>query len=745
MTSNSSRGQIQHYGWWLLGIALMAFALRLVGVFGQGWPYCFYDDESQNIARALRFGATGSLDPNWFHKPTLGYYVLFFEYGVFYGLGRLMGWFQSAQEFGMSFFVDKSAFLAIARINSVVFGTLTVLVAARLARRLSGRQDVALGAALALAVMVGHVSTSQLVKMDVPGAFWTTAMMLGILNVMDRGWVRDYVFTGIVGGLGMATKFYSAPLLIGLLFAHLFASRSARLPGLWNHARRLGTGFLCFVIGFFIGSPYCFLSSRWWNERLKPQLGFIAERMGIGPLQVFPEKAQNSGLVDPERFTVFDSIQHLLGNLASPGGIGWALAALALVAFLVLLWRRSARWALIPFMCLFCVVVFAISSHQKVEPRHLSALYPFLAAMIAAGVTPLFDRLSKRKPLGLWMLAALCLLPIPGFPMGNVVALNEVRLRPDVRVRVARWIEEHIPDGMTVINDHDIVPLLASEQRCLWNIKVCTERARDFKERAEKAREGQSEENEQHLAALQSLHLDKKLEWEFRLKAGADYERSRFDLVPFEHPWFVEKLIMRRHMSAGYDPLSCKSPWGAYLTKVIIEAERAAAPLPGDKAERRFLEMLEADFVNEEVQHAIARARSTGHDLDADEVRELSLERARTFRRNLRLHESESMALVELWRHLTVVNRPWLARAEDDGSSPHFGLPRYFVSVKDLYDRYTTPHKERNFPDWAAFYRDLKAHYQCLEFGSGNPDPRQVVRVWDLSERLPPGDHVTRL
>ena len=88
-------------GWLLilLAVLLVAGGLRVWGCFGQGYPFSFYPDEEGNVKRALRFGQARTLNPGWFSKPALGYYVLFAEYGAYYVVGRITGRFGGVDDF----------------------------------------------------------------------------------------------------------------------------------------------------------------------------------------------------------------------------------------------------------------------------------------------------------------------------------------------------------------------------------------------------------------------------------------------------------------------------------------------------------------------------------------------------------------------------------------------------------------------------------------------------------------------
>jgi hypothetical protein len=79
--------------WVLLGAALL---VRLWGTW-HGLPYSYISDEYHEVMRALQLGA-GSFN---FERTGKGgfYFVLFFEYGVYFLLLKLAGVVDSAQDF----------------------------------------------------------------------------------------------------------------------------------------------------------------------------------------------------------------------------------------------------------------------------------------------------------------------------------------------------------------------------------------------------------------------------------------------------------------------------------------------------------------------------------------------------------------------------------------------------------------------------------------------------------------------
>jgi hypothetical protein len=475
-------------------------------------------------------------------------------------------------------------------------------------------------------------------------------------------------------------------------------------------------------------------------------------------LQVLPDAPSVPPLVDVKTHSILTSIEVLVANLFSDEGVGFTVGLLSVMGFVALLYKRTARSVFLPLITLFCIYLFAVASHRFPGPRHLNTLYPFLAVLAAYGLIPLLDRSPQLRRFGMVALTGLLLVPLPFLPLRAVIDLNRERLTEDVRSRVHVWLREHLAENATIISDHDVVPLRISVQRCQWVIDVCKAQAGEYRDLANRV-EAKNAQQATDLRRIAGIYDDKRAEWGIRKTVAQKHPEGRFDAIPFEHAWMAEKLIMRRHSVGSSNPVPCRSPWGHYLTLIIIEAEeriahlsaeeKKEALLPAAHAVQRFQEMLAQDFRADLLKQAQALAAAAGHEPDLAAANREADRRIKDLSRSFGLGIDERPAIVELWRQLTPVSKSWLIKESVRDESGHVTEKHkpaeWFVSVKDFYDRYDSPHKRTNFPDWAALYDDLKSHYRCVEFGSNNSDPKQVVRVWDLRERLPKGDHVLRV
>ena len=206
----------------LIAILLLAFLLRIYGI-GFGLPHQFYWDEPTVLNRAVRFGS-GDLNPHFFAYPALYMYVLFAVSGLMFLLGRATGHYHNAQDFAAEFFLDPSRVYLAARLATACVGTLTVWLTYLVGKKYFNER-VGLVGALFLAVSVIHGSHSHAAITDVPHVLFIVAACLPLHDVMTRGRKRDYILSGLLIGLGAATKYLAVLLIPTLLVAAWLSTR----------------------------------------------------------------------------------------------------------------------------------------------------------------------------------------------------------------------------------------------------------------------------------------------------------------------------------------------------------------------------------------------------------------------------------------------------------------------------------------------------------------------------------------
>lgn len=511
---------IRRHGRKLVGVVplilLVALAFRLVGI-DHGLPYGYYPDETHFIKRALAFGSF-DFNPHWFHKPAFFMYVLFFEYGVYFLVGKILGWFTTDRSFAVSFISDPTYFYLIGRLTVLALGLGGIFVTSRIARTMGGAKAAAL-AALFLAATMAHAASCQNVKADIPSSFFTLASLYFLVKASSGNRVRDYLLCGFVAGLGMATKYYAIFMLVPLWLTGFVVSvrgpRSdvgdpssfrPRSPDASFGVLLLASGV--FLLGFFLASPYNFLDSFWYDVNLRPMIKakttsavpilrlcdlylgarlnrtnltvlgvvlglaygvfvggvFLARWLGrTGRMRVVMRTLALTiligGLFLPMTFSerYADSVLELFQVVISPGGMGPWLGGWGLLAMGLLLLRRD-RFALILVAALVSFVVMAnVYLPNVAEPRHLNAIYPLLCLAGALLLVDLTRRVRRQRVL---LLVIGGVISFPG--LLEIAQHDLVVRREDTRSEAARWVEANIPAGSRILSDKDWIKLFPS-------------------------------------------------------------------------------------------------------------------------------------------------------------------------------------------------------------------------------------------------------------------------------------------
>ncbi|MSR75384.1 MAG: hypothetical protein EXS14_07940 [Planctomycetes bacterium] len=732
----------------LLLVLLLALGVRILGCFDGGLPWTFYKDEENNVERALRFAAEGTMNPKWFNKPALGYYILLGEYGAYYGVGRLLGRFTGPDDFAVQWFRDPQPLLIIGRINAAIFGTLGIWLTYLLARRMLSRR-LALAAAAALAAMMGHVASSQEVKKDVVAAAFAIAASISMFDMLRFGRVRDYVRCGLLAGLSMATKYYAVALFVPFLCAHLFRSDQAKiLESRAFNAPRLWWGMFLFWVGFFCGSPWNFISAQFWNERVLPQFRFMLSRLHLDQLWQ-GAAGPGAGIVDPAAHSLLDSALYTAERCFSAQGMGVVLAALMVFGAFAALQRsrrlrqgdNGALWLLL-VTCVCVGAAAAFANIQFSEPRHLNTLYPFAAILVACGIAALADALCRIGGRETWRgrgaLMALCLIvlvPLPQFPALVIVQRTIARRNEDPRVSALRWMEHNVAAGSVVLNDRDWVPLQPSAARCEKVLEQIG-RLRDDAERHRSSAEMEldptvrSRRLTQALASIQACEGYQR-RWQLLKRAAGEAPNATWDVISLDQDWYTEDLNNRLQGASGYSPLPLRSPLGHVMREVLVEASASVAGVNSTWIWAHVDQHL-TDLLRRDATQIVAALKPLPDDPQA-----AIAERVEQARIRFGLGSS-TPNLALLWSRASPVSARWLTRNTDPAARNALRGAAWLVTCQHNYEAFgnaNAARKAANFPDWAAFYADVAAHYDAWEFGTGSSDNRRIIRIYDLRTR----------
>lgn len=423
-------------------VLVLATVLRLWGI-QHDLPNPYFGDETNFLQRSLAF-ASGDLNPHWFHKPTFYMYLLFFEYGVYYLFGLIMGWWSSASDFAVGYILDPSAFYLIGRVTTVAFSLASIVGVYRIGEKHFGR-NVGLAAALLLALTCGHIESSRVIKADIPTTCFGVWSMYYLLNYLKDRRTRGLVLSCILAGIGAATKYYSiimvAPIVLVILIGN--APWTGEAP---FYFRRCSKAFLLagatLCASFSVASPYNLLDERGREQTFGRFVSVYDSCLEL----VSGERNERLGdhISKPISYTSgFASYGDVLFSVA---GMGRIVATICILGFLFPLHMHKREHVVLALFVLTFMLASVLSSPGYADPRHQCSIYPFLAVSGGCLIVSISQGMKQKA----W-LANAALFVVLTHPTWSIIQRTTDLSYVDTRTVAKRWVEEHIPAGSKML------------------------------------------------------------------------------------------------------------------------------------------------------------------------------------------------------------------------------------------------------------------------------------------------------
>jgi len=445
---------------WVLAACIVAgVALRLWSI-GFGLPGVYNVDETPILNRALAF-AKGDPNPHNFLYPTLHFYLLFAWQGLYFAIGRLAGWFQSAAAFEQSYFIDPSGHVAAGRVLTALIGSATIGATYWLGRRLYGI-PVGLGAALFMAVSPLAVRDAHYIKLDLPVAFFATlahAAVAGLVVDPERAARRrSWLVAGLLAGFAISAHYYGAFLAFLFLGAWL---ADVRRSGHWRRSLPLllwaGAGTLA---GFVMTSPFFFLEPT----------AVIRDIRELREVNI--DRAVRHGL--------FSSAGAYAGLFVR--SLGYPIAVLA-VAGSILALLRDWRRGLVLTSSAAAFLLFLANTYPS--SRYLNILLPPFTVAAAYAAVQLSSRFRRSAPAAFTLLCLLAAAPaaVESVRWDRFLAMD------DTRTQARAFVEREVPAGSTVLLQPSSAPIRQSAEglREALRAKLGDERKASVKNRMQLA------------------------------------------------------------------------------------------------------------------------------------------------------------------------------------------------------------------------------------------------------------------
>jgi hypothetical protein len=417
------------YAAYLLILLFVALALRLLSI-TWGLPLdefttYYHPDERKIVVGAMDF-PTDILDRQDLRYPT------FYHYAI----GTLTLPLRWAVALVPTVGAQVDLVLihhVIARLCSVLLGTLTVLVVYWLAKKLYGAQ-VALVAAALIAVAGYHVTQSALTTVDVASSFLAVIALDRCYSLVVENSRRNYVYLAVASGLLIGTKYTGAVILVPGLLAHLFGAWRGCQPSTeagserrWvDLARRivLNPDLALYLVGtllvFLFTTPSIVLSPQnlvqSLNQEFRSQSASWASRLDLNMwLRTMKKLGEVIGL---PLATV--SFLGALRSLVRPRGEELLLIGFVIPYYLVLSNKTTGRYTII-LLPVFCI----------------------LAARLLVEIWARQERVFR-------FFGTLSIVFIWVWTLRYTSLAIYTRLAPDARTQAAHFIAENVPPGRSI-------------------------------------------------------------------------------------------------------------------------------------------------------------------------------------------------------------------------------------------------------------------------------------------------------
>ncbi len=414
----------KRYG--LIGMMLVtAVFVRIYGL-DFGLPFAYHIDEPRYLYAAVGMLQERTLDPGWFHQPTLYTYLVALVLALYYAWGAAAGQFHTTMDlFRPPFHFDgliplPTEFL-LARLLTVLLSVLTIWLVYKMSQEWFGQRGAIMAAAF-LTLSIFHVTSSHFIATDVPVALFIMVALYFCARLAERGQTLDYLLVGLFVGLAVGTKYSVYVLGVPAALAHLLAWKRGMVR-LFDPALFLMGGAA--LVAFFISTPYSVFNN---NQ-------FVAD------LRYEWEHNKVSGHIGAEGDSGRWYLRQLLGSsdrwltILAIGGFMWALQkrdwSVVLVGSFVLAYFLSIATTLVHF------------------ERFLVPMMPPLAVGAGYFFAALAEKVpTQYKPL-LTVLALLLLIE----PAVRVAQFDWRLAQTDVRTTARNWIAENLPPGTRVARE----------------------------------------------------------------------------------------------------------------------------------------------------------------------------------------------------------------------------------------------------------------------------------------------------
>jgi Dolichyl-phosphate-mannose-protein mannosyltransferase len=390
-----------------------------------GLPFLYREDDTHHTNRVLEMYKANTLDPQYFHKPSLHFYLRLPVVHASALWLQSQGALESRREIrtrdpyglaGYNFTASHPLLVKTSRALSVAWSLGTVLFVMLIAFRLKLSAGMAILAGAVTAFSPEFLINSPIVGVDILMALFCTATALVGVFAIPSPTRLHFILTGALGGLAASSKYNALPICAVPIVLWLIAGWRTRFYDLFLSGA-------AFILAFFIASPFILVSWATFTS----QLGYEVWHYQTG---------HDGHSAEPGIPQAAFYLSWLMQD-----GIGVAASALAVLGL-----AASKRWGRSSLVYLIFPLLFAglMISQRTNFTRNMVPVIPFAALLCAMGGEWL--RSYVRTPITRSLFDAgliVAVLAQPVLRSAEIVATEQYP--PESRIELEKWIRSERP------------------------------------------------------------------------------------------------------------------------------------------------------------------------------------------------------------------------------------------------------------------------------------------------------------
>lgn len=448
------------HSWILLLVLTAGLLLRIWGI-TFGLPFEYHVDERPYLSAA--WPLEGGLQSGQLVLSGPLSLLVFVEHKLLQFFAPLMNSIDFPSYFDLSGATSQTVFIVLGRLTSAILGTATAIPVYLMGKKLWDKK-VGLISALFLTLFFLNIRDSHYGTPDVTGAF-LVAMTVYFCTLFspDRG-LRYYVLAGVFAGLAISTRLTTLLLFVPIVLYHAFPVQQ----GSHGRSTTLDQGNLRSPdkLSLHVSEIW-----RWfWADVLTWRLALVSAVAGLTFVATQPHL-----VLHPLDYAREVKLELELGHLGgfgrfqidnAPGwvfylktlrwGIGDLLLMLALGGITMAFIRRSRYVVFLLSFPLLYFVVMGRTGH--VFARYAMPLLPFLALAAAEFLRTVVSWIRAPGRYATLLTLVLMLIAVAQ-PVHSSLRHDVLLTRKDSRTVAKEWIEEHIPEGSSILLEWHTPPL----------------------------------------------------------------------------------------------------------------------------------------------------------------------------------------------------------------------------------------------------------------------------------------------